>query len=280
MVWSAGTDIASAVEAAKSAEIAVVFAVQHESEGEDLLTLALPNNQDALIDAVASANPNTIVVLESGGAVTMPWLGKVPAVLAAWYPGIRGGDAIANILFGKVNPSGKLPITFPINEADIPHPVEATQPKGEPIGVAEIPGYKINQTKFAVSYDEELKFGYKWYDAEKKDPLFPFGFGLSYTHFAFSDLVVEPGDHLHVSFTVQNTGKSAGAETAQVYVTLPASPGEPPKRLTSFKKVFLKAGGFERVELFVEPLYLSIYDMGRKSWKRLPGSYRIWIRSS
>lgn len=164
VIWDAGKDPTSAAAAAKSADVAVVFAVQHESEGEDLRGLSLPNGQDALIDAVASVNPNTVVVLETGGAVTMPWIGKVSGVLEAWYPGIRGGEAIANILFGKTNPSGKLPITFPATEAK--------QPKRELTEVPGLPGYKINQAKFNVDYDEGLKVGYKWYDAENKERSF------------------------------------------------------------------------------------------------------------
>ena len=280
VVWDPGTDANAAAAAAKSADVAVVFVVQHESEGEDLPNLSLPNGQDALIDAVASANPNTIVVLETGGAVTMPWIDKVSGVLAAWYPGIRGGEAIANILFGKVNPSGKLPITFPVSEADLPHPVEAKQPASEPTEIPGFPGRKMNQAKFDVNYDEGLKVGYKWYDAENKQPLFPFGFGLSYTKFAYSDLKVEPGDQMHVSFTVRNTGAMTGAEIAQVYVSLPASAGEPPKRLVAFKKVDLKAGESKQVDLSVEPLYLSIYDMGKKGWQRVQGSYQVWAGGS
>ena len=280
VVWDPGTDANAAAAAAKSADVAVVFVVQHESEGEDLPNLSLPNGQDALIDAVASANPNTVVVLETGGAVTMPWINKVSGVLAAWYPGIRGGEAIANILFGKVNPSGKLPITFPVSEADLPHPVEAKQPASEATEIPGFPGHKMNQAKFNVTYDEGLKVGYKWYDAENKQPLFPFGFGLSYTKFAYSDLKVEPGDQMHVSFIVRNTGAMAGAEIAQVYVSLPASAGEPPKRLVAFKKVDLKAGESQQVDLSVEPLYLSIYDVGKKSWQRVQGSYQVWAGAS
>jgi beta-glucosidase len=280
VVWDPGTDVAAATRAAKSADVVILFAVQHESEGEDLPSLSLPNGQDALIEAVASANPNTVVVLETGGAVTMPWINKVSGVLESWYPGIRGAEAIANILFGKVNPSGKLAITFPASEADMPHPEEAKQPKGELTDVPGLPGYKINQTKFDVKYDEGLKVGYKWYDAEHKQPLFPFGFGLSYTSFAYSDLKVESGDQLHVSFTVRNTGATEGAETAEVYAGLPASAGEPPRRLVAFKKVNLKAGESQRVDLSVEPLYLSIYDMGKKSWQRLPGTYEVFAGPS
>jgi len=161
----------------------------------------LSDNQDALIEAVATANPHTIVVLETGGPVTMPWIGKVGAVLEAWFPGIRGSEAIANILFGDVNPSGKLPLTFPRSEADLPHPklnrqparaaarsvATASEPSRFVVGdVPARPGFLTNTTPFDAVYDEGLRVGYKWYDAEKKQPLFPFGFGLSYTTYAYS----------------------------------------------------------------------------------------------
>ncbi|HET7103955.1 MAG TPA: glycoside hydrolase family 3 protein, partial [Terracidiphilus sp.] len=184
-----GTDPAAAAALARSSQVAIVFAVQHESEGMDLKSLALPDHQDALIEAVAAANPRTIVVLETGGAVLMPWIDNVSGVIEAWYPGIRGAEAIANVLFGDVNPSGRLPLTFPVSEADLPHPVHADPPKMD----AEHPAPKlagfpwpvsimmVTSPFFDVHYDEGLKVGYKWYDAEKKPVLFPFGFGLSYT---------------------------------------------------------------------------------------------------
>ncbi len=280
VTYNAGTDPASAAEAARGADVVIVFATQHESEGEDLPSLSLPGNQDALISAVAAANPNTVVVIESGGAVTMPWIESVSAVFEAWYPGNRGGEAVANLLFGRVNPSAKLPITFPRAEADMPHPTESTQPDGPKTDVPGLPGYKVNQTKFDVHYDEGLKVGYKWYDAEHKEPLFPFGFGLSYTTFAYSQLKVQLGNSLQVSFTVKNTGQRAGAEIAQVYASLPAAAGEPPRRLVGYKKVELQAGESRRVELPVESLYLSIYDTASHGWKQLPGKYTVSVGSS
>ena len=176
VAFDAGTDVASAVALAKASDIAIVFAVEHQSEGGDLPSLSLPDQQDALISAVAAANPHTIVVLETGGAVTMPWIDNVNAVIEAWFPGIRGGQALANILFGSVNPSGKLPITFARSEADLPHPVAVKQPpakqgdKSAVSGMPDIPGMKINETGFDVPYEEGLKVGYKWYDAEKRLP--------------------------------------------------------------------------------------------------------------
>ena len=270
----------SAAALAKSASVAIVFAVQHESEGSDLPNLLLPGNQNDLIEAVAAANPHTIVVLESGGAVTMPWLDHVSGVLESWYPGIRGAQAIGAILFGKVNPSGKLPITFPKSVADLPHPQEAKQPKGPLTPDPNLPFFKINKQVFDVHYDEGLKVGYKWYDAKNKTPLFPFGFGLSYTTFAYSGMKVAHGNALNVSFTVRNTGRRAGQEIAEIYATLPASAQEPPRRLVGWKKVELAPGESKTVSVSVQPLYLSIFNVARNNWQLVPGEYKIWAGSS
>ncbi len=287
--FDAGSDIASAVALARSSQVAVVFAVQHESEGMDLPNLSLPGNQDALIEAVAAANPHTIVVLETGGAITMPWIDKVSAVLEAWYPGIRGAEAIANILFGDVNPSGKLPLTFARSEADLPHPALNRQPRaaatsGDPrfvVGdIPALPGFMMNTTPFDAVYDEGLKVGYKWYDAEKKDPLFPFGFGLSYTTFGYSDLAVEAGDGLKVGFKVRNTGDRAGEEIVQVYLTLPAGTLEPPRRLVGWSKVVLGPREQKSVTVEVEPLFLSVFNAGRDAWEIVRGEYTVWVGGS
>jgi beta-glucosidase len=278
--YNPGTDVDSAATLARSASVAIVFAVQHESEGRDLPDLSLPGNQNELIAAVAAANPHTIVVLESGGAVTMPWLDHVSGVLESWYPGIRGAQAIAAILFGKVDPSGKLPITFPKSVADLPHPQEAKQPKGPLTSSTNQPFFKVNRRIFDVHYSEGLKVGYKWYDAEDKTPLFPFGFGLSYTTFAFSGLKVTHGNAINVSFTVRNTGRRAGQEIAEIYATLPASAQEPPKRLVGWKKVDLAPGESKTVSVSVQPLYLSIFNVARKNWQIVPGEYKIWAGGS
>ncbi len=275
-----GTDPAAAAALAKSADVAIVFGIQHESEGMDLPNLSLPFNQDALIEAVAAANPHTIVVLESGGAVTMPWIDHASAVLESWFPGIRGAQAITAILFGDVNPSGKLPLTFPKSEADLPHPMLTKQPPGPMEPMPGIPEWKVNTKTFDMQYDEGLKVGYKWYDAENKTPLFPFGFGLSYTTFAYSDLKVEPADALSVSFTVKNTGERAGEEIAEVYAGLPANAQEPPRRLVGWDKVALQPGESKTVTVHVEPLYLSIYDVSSKSWKLVPGQYTVSVGGS
>ncbi len=189
--------------------MAIVFAYQWMSEGKDLPNLSLPENQDALIEQVAAANPRTIVVLETGTAVTMPWIDKVSGVLEAWYAGSKGADAVANVLFGDVNPSAKLPITFPLSEADLPHPdlVKPPRPAGGDAGAVVKP--EDAKPTFSVHYDEGLKVGYKWYDAENKPVLFPFGYGLSYTTYQYSDLKVEPGKEPTVRFVVKNTGSRA-----------------------------------------------------------------------
>jgi beta-glucosidase len=283
-----GTDPASAAAIAKKSQVAIVFAVQHASEGMDLKDLSLPDNQDALIEAVAAANPHTIVVLETGGAVLMPWLDKVAAVLESWYPGIRGSQAIANILFGDVSPSGKLPLTFPRSEADLPHPIHVGPPKPDADHpLPKLPGAPgmIGMAMgigpfFDVHYDEGLKVGYKWYDAERKPVLFPFGFGLSYTTYAYFGLSVKPGDSTAVSFTVKNTGKRAGAEIAQVYASLPDSAGEPPKRLVGWMRVELAAGESKQLSVPVSRDRLTIYDETSDSWKLVPGNYVIRVGSS
>ncbi|MGC9971336.1 MAG: glycoside hydrolase family 3 C-terminal domain-containing protein [Bryobacteraceae bacterium] len=282
--YNPGTDPAAAAALAAASAVAIVFVNQPTSEGADAANLSLPNDQDALVSAVAAANPHTVVVLETGGAVTMPWIDRVTAVLAAWYPGIRGGEAIANILFGDVNPSAKLPLTFPRSEADLPHPTLAQQPPpaSDADMVARFPGdsFKVNTRKFDLEFSEGLKVGYKWYDAEGKDPLFPFGFGLSYTTWAYSDLKVTPGPAPTLAFTLKNAGTRPGAEVAQVYVTLPAAAGEPFKRLVSWDKVPLAPGEAKTVTLTLDPHYLSIFDPDKDAWSLLPGDYSVHVGGS
>jgi beta-glucosidase len=270
--FDSGANLESAAALAKNSDIAIVFAYQWESEGMDLANLSLPVKQDDIIDAVAAANPKTIVVLETGTAVTMPWLNKVGAVLEAWYAGSKGAEAVANILSGDANPGGKLPMTFPKSEADLPHP-QLVKPGPGQTGEAAVMKTGEAKATFSVTYDEGLKVGYKWYDAEKKAVLFPFGYGLSYTAFAYSGLKVTPGKETSVSFTVKNTGSRDGAEIAEVYAALPASAGEPPKRLVGWSKVWLKAGESKEVRVSVDAKYLSIYDEAADGWKLVPGSY-------
>jgi beta-glucosidase len=283
VAFAAGDDLAAAESAAKNADIAIVFAYQHESEGMDLKSLDLSEDQNKLIETVAAANPKTIVVLETGSPATMPWIDKVAGVVEAWYPGIRGAEALANVLTGEVNPTGKLAITFPKSDADLPHPTlvlppPASQPQ-RPAPGADISSFMAMMAKglppFETYYDEKLKVGYKWYDAEKKPVLFPFGFGLSYTSYAYSGLSVKNGDQLTVSFTVKNTGKRAGTEIAQIYASLPDSAGEPPKRLIGWARVELAAGESKVVTIPVERDHLTVYDEAADTWKLVPGSYAI-----
>jgi len=281
--FASGADPAAAAALAKNSDVAIVFAYQWESEGMDLDSLALPEHQDELIAKVAAANPHTVVVIESGGPVTMPWVDQVSGILEAWFAGSRGADAVANIIFGEVNPGAKLPITFPKTEADLPHPtVVQPPPQSIPNVLQGEPWKQIAKglAPFPVNYDEGVKVGYKWYDAENKPALFPFGYGLSYTTYAYSKLKVTPGKNPRVTFTVTNTGKRAGAEIAEVYASLPAAAAEPPKRLVGWSKVKLNAGESKEVAIEVEPKYLSIFNVEQNGWQLLPGDYGFMVGGS
>jgi beta-glucosidase len=248
-----------------------------------LPSLALPEHQDDLIAKVAAANPHAVVVVESGGPVTMPWAGQVSAILEAWYAGSRGSDAVANVLFGDVNPSGKLPVTFPRSDADLPHPTLVKPPKESRPNYMQREVWKqiaAGLPAFQVTYDEGVKVGYKWYDAESKPVLLPFGFGLSYTTYSYSNLRVTPGKNPRVTFTVTNTGNRAGAEIAEVYASLPASASEPPKRLVGWSKVPLKAGETKEVTVEVDQKYLSIFNVEQNGWQLVPGEYSFMVGGS
>ena len=278
-----GTDATAAAALAAQSQVAIVFVSQWTSEGMDLpslnltdLTSATPIDQDALVAAVAAANPHTIVVAESGGALVMPWLASVTAVLEAWYPGQSGGPAIADLLFGVADPSGKLPITFPASVSDLPRPVIPQPPDGV--------------TPFPVNYFEGFNVGYKWYDVNNLTPLFPFGYGLSYTTFSFSKAALvnnlgTPGDpNFQVTFTLTNTGAVAGAEVAQVYLGLPASTGEPPHRLVGWQKVMLQPGASQAVTIEVDQNDsshpVSYWDTNSESWLVAPGEYIVYLGNS
>jgi beta-glucosidase len=244
----------------------------------DLDNLSLPGHQDDLIARVAAANPHTIVVLETGSPVTMPWVGQVSAIFEAWYAGSRGAEALANLIFGEVNPSAKLPLTFPRREADLPHLKIA-----KPTSTKRFNSWEemaLGLPVFETSYDEGLKVGYKWYDAENKPVLFPFGYGLSYTSFRYSDLRVTPGNPVRVSFTVANTGDRPGREIAEVYAALPASAGEPPKRLVGWSKLDLGAGESKEVSVEVDAQYLSAFNVERNAWVLTPGDYTFLVGGS
>lgn len=253
-----GKDAAAAATAARAADVAIVFATQWAGEAFDV-SLTLKDGQDALIDAIASANPRTVVVLESGGAVLTPWAGKVAAILAAWFPGTAGGDAIANVLTGKVNPSGHLPLSFPAALSDLPNPAEPA--KGD------------------VRYTEGAAVGYKWYDLKGLKPAFAFGHGLSYTSFGYAGLSARAATKaITASFTVRNTGQRRGAAVAQVYAE--GSGWEAPRRLVGFQKVDLAPGQSKPVTLTIDPRLLADFDADAKCWRLAPGSYRLTLGGS
>ena len=277
-----GTDLNSAAALAKGADVAIVFGARFEIEGKDWDNMSLGDGQDELIAKVAAANPHTIVVLETGNPVTMPWLDQVNAVLEAWFGGSRGEVALANILFGEVNPTAKLAITFPKGESDLPHlSIVKPPPHNDPGNTPDAWKKRLEGLPaFQTHYDEKLKVGYKWYDAEKKPVLFPFGYGLSYTSYSYSDLKVNAGKAASVTFTVKNTGGRAGTEIAQVYASLPESAGEPPKRLVGWDRVKLNPGESKQVTVEVEPLYLSIFNVEQKGWQLVPGEYSFMVGGS
>jgi beta-glucosidase len=262
-----GSDPAAAARLAAQSDVAVVFASQWATESEDV-PLTLRGNQDTLIAAVAAANPHVVVVLETGGPVLMPWLDRVPAVLEAWYPGTNGGDAIAALLFGRVNPSGRLPLTFPLNEGQLPRRV--IDGAGLPLGSA-----------FDVSYPEGATVGYKWYDSKGLTPLFPFGYGLSYTNFDYGGLSAEfKAGKLHLRFHVRNRGRVRGMDVPQIYVSPAAGGWEAPKRLGGWKKVDLAPGAGSAVELDVDPRLLAVFDGAAGGWHIAGGRYTIALGAS
>jgi len=280
--FDAGKDLLETAKLAKSADIAIVFAYQWESEGMDLPNLSLPDNQDELIARVAQANPRTIVVLETGTAVKMPWLDKVQGVVEAWYAGSSGHKALANVLTGDVNPSAKLAMTFPMNEDDLPrHTIAPLPPRDRGQGSAAVNAETHVASKYSVDYFEGAKVGYKWYRAEHKPVLFPFGFGLSYTNYSYSGLKVQQEKaQATVRFEVKNTGKRLGAEIAQVYVALPDAAGESFRRLVGWQRIELKPGESKTVSIVLDPQMLSIYDEQKSGWTQLPGTYRVLAGSS
>lgn len=263
-----GNNIDKAVAAAKRATVAIVMVGDSETEGGDH-SIELPPAQNRLIEAVAAANPKTIVVLKTGSAILMPWLKDVPAVLEAWYPGEEDGNAAADVLFGKANPSGKLPLTFPRSVED----TLASNPD-------QYPGNGVT-----VHYSEGLDVGYRAYQADNVTPLFPFGYGLSYTTFKFSNLklAVQSGrGHAVVSFRVTNTGKRAGAEVVQLYLGFPPIPegNEPPLQLKGFSKVTLNPGESKTVHLQLAPRAFSFWSTTAHRWQIAPGIFHVMVGDS
>lgn len=259
-----GRYISEAVTQAKQADVAIVFATQWTSEGFDVPDMSLPNGQDALIAAVAAANPNTIVVLETGGPVLMPWLDKTAAVIEAWYPGGRGAEAIAAVLAGKANPSGRLPITFPASEQQLPRPkvdgLDSTEPSF--LGTPDMKGKSL-----VADYDiEGSNIGYRWNASKGYKALFPFGYGLSYTSFVTNGLKT---DGNRAAASISNTGKRDGATVAQLYLVSRA--GKPLQRVVGFERVELAAGQTKPVSIKLDPRLLAEWQDG--SWSMPAGAY-------
>ena len=254
--------LAQAVAAARHAQVAVVFADDYTTEGNDRTSLDLPGDQNQLIDAVAAANPHTVVVLNTGGPVLMPWLNKVSGVIEAWYPGQEDGTAIASVLFGDTDPSGRLPETFPAGPDQGPASTSAALGNGQ-----------------TVDYAEGIDVGYRWYAAHGQQPLFPFGYGLSYTTFRYSDLRVlpAPGGRVTVRVRITNTGRRSGDEVAQLYVGDPASAQEPPEQLKGFQKVSLAPGQSTQVTFQLTQAELAVWNSG---WTVQPGQYRVMVGGS
>ncbi|MBP7334821.1 glycoside hydrolase family 3 C-terminal domain-containing protein [Niveispirillum sp.] len=256
---------AEAAAAAKAADIAIVFANQWMAEALDAYDLSLPQGQDEMIQAVAAANPNSIVVLQTGGPVLMPWLDKVGAVVAAWYSGQKGGESIADVLTGRVNPSGRLPVTFPTSLDQYPR--------------RDLPGWGLpKKQQFDVIYDEGADVGYRRFAALGMKPLFPFGHGLSYTSFAYDKLSVKGGETLTVSFRVTNTGAVAGKDAPQVYLT--GAGGVKLQRLIGFDKVDLKPGETRTVTLKADPRLLASFDEAGRQWRITGGTYEVTVGPS
>ena len=263
--------ISQAAAAARSARVAVVVVSDDtETEAADRPDLSLPSAQDELISAVAAANPHTVVVIDAGAPVAMPWLGQVAAVVDAWYPGESNGTALASVLYGATDPSGHLPVTFPQSLSQVP----ASTP-------AQFPGVGGK-----VLYSEGIDVGYRWYDARNLTPLFPFGYGLSYTSFAFSDLRVTPpqlagrGAPVKVTARVTNTGRVAGSEVAQLYLGDPAAAGEPPRQLKGFQRVALGPGQSGVVSFTLDAHDLSYWNDAANGWVVPPGGFRIYVGDS
>ncbi|MGZ4197991.1 MAG: glycoside hydrolase family 3 C-terminal domain-containing protein [Solirubrobacteraceae bacterium] len=286
VTYADGSVPAAAALAAKTADVAIVFAGSEDSEGVDRSTLDLssgnctlagcvpqPVDQDSLISQVAAANPHTIVVLNTGGPVLMPWLNQIEGLFEAWYSGQQDGNAIAALLFGDVDPSAKLPETFPASQSDLPTRTPQQYP-----GVNDASGIPH------ATYSEGMLVGYRWYDAKHITPLFPFGFGLSYTTFALRNLHLVAGRGrpalARATFTVANTGPRLGAEVAQLYVADPHNAGEPPKQLKGFQKVLLRPSAHTTVKLPLDFRSLAHWSDAAHRWKVSSGCYRVLVGDS
>jgi len=284
LTYADPSDPAAAAAIAKTADLVLIFSEQWRSEAMDLASLHLDDRQDDLIATVAGANPKTVVVLETGGPVLMPWLDKVGAVVEAWYPGERGGDAIARVLLGDVDGSGRLPVTFPADPAQAlrsvaPGLAEAQAAAARPAPTHPIGGLTTvdltgGMASFPVDYPEGADVGYRWYLRKAMKPLFPFGFGLSYTRFAYRNLQILPVTPAKIRFTVTNIGMRAGSDVPQVYATPGAAAVS---RLVGYRRVTLGPGATERVEIVLEPRLLARFDGASHGWKMPRGPIAIAI---
>jgi beta-glucosidase len=263
--FDAGTNPAEAVPVARRADVVIVFATRAEGEGFDIADLSLPSGQDELITAVAAANPNTVVVLETGNPTVMPWRDAVNAIVQAWYPGQQGGRAIAEIIAGQVNPSGRLPITFPVDLDQTPRPqLPELDPKfGSPT---------------TIHYSEGADVGHRWFARTGQVPLFGFGHGLTYTTFDYRDLEVTGGDTVTATFRVVNTGTRSGTDVPQLYLT--GAPGEQRLRLLGFERVDLGPGESRRVRIESDPRLLARYDGRAGSWRITAGVHLVAVGAS
>lgn len=262
-----GANVSQALQLATNSDVAIVCVGQQTRENYDRTNLSLPNGQDALISAVAAANPHTIVVMYESSATLMPWANQVAAVLMAWYPGQENGNALAQVLFGDVNPSGKLPVTIPPSANQVPTSAAAQWPG--------VNGH--------VAYSEGLQIGYRWYDANNVVPLFPFGFGLSYTTFGYSNLtvsVVSPSGQVQIGFDLTNTGNLTGAEVPQLYLGFPPATGEPPKLLKGFQKITLTPGQTQHVIFNLDWEDLANWDATARGWIVTPGQFQVLVGAS
>ncbi len=268
------TDLPATIAAAAKADIAVVIGEKFSSEGVDVRDLSLGGGQDDLIAAVAGANPNTVVVLETGNPVVMPWRDKVAAILEAWYPGQSGGTAVAQVLSGAVNPSGHLPVTFPADFGQIPNPVLPGSTMGPPSKQDKaLYGSAVTSPTFDIGYPEGSDVGYRWYDARHAVPLYPFGFGLSYTHFAYAGLQAHGGAAVRVTFRVTNTGTAAGADVPQVYVTLPGKA----RRLIGWSRTDLAPGQTRTVTVVADRRLLARYSVQNRGWLVAAGPVKVEV---
>lgn len=261
--YATGTDIAAAAALARESKVAVVVVHDLEKEGHDRPSLVLPGKQNLLVDAVERANPNTVVVLETGSAVLTPWLARTKSLLETWYPGQEAGPSLVDLLSGAVDPSGKLPVTFPASAAAMPDNTPATW----------------GGVNGRVLYSDNIDVGYRWYQVHGVTPAFSFGYGLSYTSFGFSNLSVQAATDgsISVDATVTNTGKVAGADVVQCYIGDPSTTGEPPRQLRGFQRVVLAPHQSAPVHFTITPGDLATWDTSANSWQVAAGTYQVWM---